>query len=221
MLCRMRGSRPALLLGAGALLLLVVVAARGRSAVPSHLDDGGLDYGLPPFSPNRPANPNSGLKYVVAEPETFGAVVAWVAGGVFVLAVVLSVLAALRARKRNRIGIGDVVDPVEGTVDTVLRLRLKEAVEEARETLAEPEREPGDAVIRAWVTLENAAEHKRAPHQTATEFTISLLAKETADEEAVRQLRTLYHRARFGHRSDERDAAAAREALDRILVTIR
>ncbi|HEX6352140.1 DUF4129 domain-containing protein [Actinophytocola sp.] len=217
----MRGSRPALLLAAAAVLLLVVVAARGQSAVPSHLNDVQIDYGLPPAKASDPGNPNNGLQYVVDDPVTFGAIVAWVAGGLFVLALVLSVLAALRARKRNRVGVGDVIDPVEGTIDTVLRLRLKEAAEQARETLARPEGEPGDAVIRAWVTLEHAGEHTRAPHQTATEFTISLLAKETADEEAVRQLRTLYHRARFGHRSDERDAAAARDALDRILATIR
>jgi hypothetical protein len=217
----MRGSRPALSLAAAALLLLVVVAARGQSSVPSHLNDVPLDYGLPPFSPAKPGNPNTGLRYVVDEPETVGAIIAWTAVGLFLLAVVLAVLAALRARKRNRIGVGVVVDPIEGTIDTVLRLRLKDAVEQARDTLASPGGGPGNAVIRAWVTLENAAEHKRAPHQTATEFTISLLAKETADEEAVRELRTLYHRARFGHRDDESDAAAARDALDRILATIR
>jgi hypothetical protein len=87
--------------------------------------------------------------------------------------------------------------------------------------LARPGGDPRDAVIRAWVTLESATEHQRAPHQTATEFTVALLEKETADEDALRELRTLYQRARFGHHSGESDAAAAKAALDRILATIR
>jgi hypothetical protein len=137
------------------------------------------------------------------------------------LAVLLTVLSALRNRKLSRVGIGDVIEPVEGTIDTVMRMRLREAVEQARDILARPGGEPRDAVIRAWVALEGATEHTRAPHQTATEFTVALLEKETADEEALRELRTLYQRARFGHHSDVTDADAARTALDRILATIR
>ena len=68
---------------------------------------------------------------------------------------------------------------------------------------------------------ENATDHGRAPHETATEFTVSVLTKETADEAALRELRTLYHRARFGHHSSESDAEQARAALDRILATLR
>lgn len=114
-----------------------------------------------------------------------------------------------------------VTESVEGTIDTVMRLRLREAVEQARDTLVRAGGAPRDAVIQAWVTLESATDHGRAPHQTATEFTIALLAKENADEGALRELRTLYQRARFGHRSSERDADQARTALDRILATIR
>jgi hypothetical protein len=42
---------------------------------------------------------------------------------------------------------------------------------------------------------------------------------ENADD--LRELRTLYQRARFGHHSGAGDARQAREALDRILVTLR
>jgi hypothetical protein len=198
----MRGSRRALSVAAGALLLLVVLVARGESAVPSHLNDFEIEQGLPFLKGGGDSSGSSyGLQYSPNDVELAVKVVMGLAAVMLLL--------------------GDVDEPVEGTIDTVMRLRLKEAVQQARDTLVREGGEPRDAVIRAWVTLENATEHRRAPHQTATEFTVSLLAKETADEDALRELRTLYQRARFGHHSDEHDADVARRALDRILATIR
>lgn len=220
MLFRMRGSRPALLLAAAALLLVVVFAARGESSVPSSLTDLTLERGLPSVPLNGTNTPSLSTPFHIdADPNLVANIVIVLVVLTLVLAIVLSVLSAWRTRRAA--GIGDVIEPVEGTIDTVLRLRLKEAVERARDLLARPGGEPRDAVIRAWVTIEGATEHRRAPHQTATEFTVALLEKETADEDALRELRTLYQRARFGHASDESDAAAAKTALDRILATIR
>jgi len=227
MLSRMRGPRPALSLVVAALLLLVVVVARGRSAVPAHIRDLPLERDLPrAASPPVTVTPDSnktvpGLQYSANDPVLFAKVVLGIAGVLVLTALVLSILSWLRNRLRNRGGVGTVVDPLENTIDTVMRLRLKEAVTEARDLLTRAGGEPRDAVIRAWATLENATDHRRAPHETATEFTISLLEKETADETALRDLRTLYHRARFGHDSSETDAQQARTALDRILATIR
>ena len=221
MLSRMRGSRRALSVAAAALLLLVVLVARGESAVPSAMIDTPIEQGLPFLSGGSNSGSGYGLQYSPNDVELAVKVVIGLAVIMLLLAVGLSVLAAIRNRLRNRGGIGDVTDPVEGTVDTVMRLRLKEAVTQARDSLVRAGGEPRDAVIQAWVTLENATEHSRAPHQTSTEFTVSLLAKETADEDALRELRTLYQRARFSHRGDETDADAARQALDRILATIR
>jgi hypothetical protein len=218
----MRGPRPALSLVVAALLLLVVVVARGGSAVPGHVRDLPLQPGLPPvaLTPNTDTS-SPGLQYSANDPELFAKVILGIAGVLILTALVLSILSWLRNRLRNRGGIGAIVDPLEGTIDTVMRLRLRAAVTEARDLLTRAGGEPRDAVIRAWATLENATDHRRAPHQTATEFTISLLEKETADEAALRDLRTLYHRARFGHHSSETDAQQARTALDRILATIR
>jgi hypothetical protein len=220
MLFRMRGSRPALLLAAAALLLLVVFVARGESAVPSSLTGLTLERGLPGITLHG-APPGGGSPvHIDADPTLVAKIVVTLVVIALVVALVLSILSARRGRRRA--GIGDVIaDPVEGTIDTVMRLRVREAVEQARDMLARPGGEPRDAVIRAWVALESATEHTRAPHQTATEFTVALLEKETADEDALRELRTLYQRARFGHHSDTSDAAAARAALDRILATIR
>jgi Domain of unknown function (DUF4129) len=220
MLARMRGSRRALAVAAVALLLLVVLVTRGESAVPSQMHEPRIEQGLPFLS----GGDRSGASYLQYSPndvELAAKVVIGLAVVMLLLAVGLSVLSAIRNRIRNRGGVGDVDEPVEGTIDTVMRLRLREAVQQARDSLVREGGAPRDAVIRAWVTLENATEHKRAPHQTATEFTVSLLSQETADEAALHELRTLYQRARFGHLGDEHDAVAAGRALDRILATIR
>jgi hypothetical protein len=225
MLFRMRGSRPALLLGAAALLLLVVLAARGESPVPFR----GTGVRLPRGDPeadddaaedvfNLPTVNNGDTPATVPEHSGLsGDIIVWVAVVLVVLACVLSVLSWLRTRRR--VGVGDVLDPVEGTVDPDMRLRLRNAVEQARDLLARPGGESRDAVIKAWVTLENATEHRREPHQTSTEFATVLVNDENADD--LRELRTLYQRARFGHHSGAGDARQAREALDRILVTLR
>lgn len=220
MLSRMTGSRPALLLAAGLLLLLVVLVARGESAVPSSMNDVPLERGLPPTVLEGGRGVSTGLQFAPNDPALFGKIIIVLAVIVLLLAVVLSALTALRNRKLRRGGVGVVIDPVEGTIDTVMRLRLKEAVTQARDLLARAGGVPRDAVIQAWVTLENATEHRRAPHQTATEFTVALLEKESVDEGALRELRTLYQRARFGHEGGEGDASRARSALDRILATI-
>lgn len=220
MLSRMRGSRRALSVAAAAFLLLVVLVARGESAVPGELIAPRIEQGLPFISSGTNSGGDYGLQYSSNDVALAAKVVIGLVVILLLVAVGLAVLSAMRNRLRNRGGVGDVVEPVEGTIDTVMRLRLKEAVTQARDLLVRAGGEPRDAVIRAWVTLENATEHTRAPHQTATEFTVSLLTKETADEDALRELRTLYQRARFGHGGDERDADAARQALDRILATI-
>lgn len=214
----MGGKRSALLFAAAA-LLLVVVAARGASPVPSSINDLSLERGLPPLSLSGGSGGGGGLT-TTGDPALVTKIIVGLVILMAVLAVVLSVLSMLR--RRRLLGVGHVIEPVEGTVDTIPRFRLKEAVEHARDILAREGGTPGDAVIEAWVSLESAAEHKRAPHETATEFTVALLEKENADEAALRELRTLYQRARFGHTEIDADSAArARAALDRILVTIR
>lgn len=204
---------------AAASLLLVVVAARGASPVPSSVNDVSLDRGLPPLSVT--GGP-SGVRGSTAapDPELAAKVVLVLLVVLALTAVVLSVLSFLR--RRRLVGVGHVTGPVEGTVDTVSRIRLKEAVVAARDLLTRAGGRPGDAVIAAWVTLENATAHRREPHETATEFTVALLAKENADEAALAELRTLYQRARFGRGAVDADSAAhAGAALDRILATLR
>jgi hypothetical protein len=215
----MGGKRSALYFAAAA-LLLVVVAARGASPVPSAINDVSIDRGLPPVTISGADFAGNGPLSSPGDPEVLAKIAVVLVIVLALLAVVLSAISAWRTRRR--LGVGHVVEAVEGTVDNVPRFRLKEAVQEAREILAREGGAPRDAVIEAWVTLENAADHKRAPHETATEFTVALLEEENADEAALRELRTLYQRARFGAGTVDDDSAdRARDALDRILATIR
>jgi len=76
---------------------------------------------------------------------------------------------------------------------------------------------PGDAVIAAWMALETAAARggvERDPAQTASEFTLALLDRTSADPRAARRLLARYHAARFStHDVTAADVAAARDAL--------
>src|SRR5262245_17485605 len=128
MLSRMRGSRLALLLVSAAVLLLVVLVAHGESAVPSSIANPGIQPGLPPVRMTRGDTSGTGLQYSSNDPELFAKVIIGLAGIMIVLALVLSILSALRNRVRNRTVVGVTADPAEGTIDTVLRVRLRDAV---------------------------------------------------------------------------------------------
>jgi hypothetical protein len=76
---------------------------------------------------------------------------------------------------------------------------------------------PRDAVVAAWVALEDAAARAgahRNPAQTPTEFAGAVLATTPAPPTAVARLRTLYQRARFTDRPIDRATVnQARAAL--------
>ncbi|MFE7506325.1 DUF4129 domain-containing protein [Promicromonospora sp. NPDC057488] len=83
---------------------------------------------------------------------------------------------------------------------------------------------PRDAVVAAWVALEEAAERagtRRDPAQTPTEFTSTVLAATPAPPDATARLRTLYQRARFTDRPVDTTAVTqARTALADIARTL-
>ncbi|MFD6141406.1 DUF4129 domain-containing protein [Promicromonospora sp. NPDC060271] len=102
------------------------------------------------------------------------------------------------------------------TDDTVDLPELQDAVTRALAHLDGHAR-PRDAVVAAWVALEEAAARAgahRDPAQTPTEFTGTVLANTPAPPAAVARLRTLYQRARFTDRPIDRTAVTqARTAL--------
>lgn len=82
-------------------------------------------------------------------------------------------------------------------------------------------REPADAVVRAWLGLQETAEESgivRRASETPTEFTSRIISGAFADDSAVRTLLRLYLRTRFGdHPVTEQDVSEVREALRKLV----
>lgn len=98
--------------------------------------------------------------------------------------------------------------------------KLLTGIELALQALDE-QREPADAVVRAWLGLQATAEESgivRAASETPTEFTTRILSGAFADDSAVRTLLRLYLRTRFGdHPVTADDVAEVREALAQLV----
>ncbi len=105
---------------------------------------------------------------------------------------------------------------------------MAEGADAAVEALRTRRLPPRDAIIAAWVALEDAAAGSgvvRDPADTPTEFTLAVLDATPVDGGAARTLLALYLHARFSTDAmSERDvaaAAAAAEVLARDLTTAR
>ncbi|HEX3679353.1 MAG TPA: DUF4129 domain-containing protein [Galbitalea sp.] len=82
----------------------------------------------------------------------------------------------------------------------------------------ETDRTPRDAIVRAWVGLQEAAEDSgvsRRPSETPTEFTARVFTAVNANRTAADTLLALYLRVRFGrHPADAEDLRSARDAVE-------
>jgi hypothetical protein len=145
----------------------------------------------------------------------------------FGLAVIIASIFTTRVRRARRRASGITATEQSdgdggidaGTGAVLLRGAVAAARLELRQRRSGP---PSDAVVAAWLRLEEAAAESgfaRAPHQTPTEFTTGVLAKHLGAQDAVGQLRELYQRARFGRAGTvtEADADDAHDALEAIL----
>jgi hypothetical protein len=83
--------------------------------------------------------------------------------------------------------------------------------------ILDEERVPGDAIVQAWLGLQEAAEEsgiQRRGAETPTEFTLRIIGRVPTDRAAITILLNSYLRVRFGdHPATERDVEAAREAF--------
>jgi hypothetical protein len=99
---------------------------------------------------------------------------------------------------------------------------LRTGIELALQVLDE-QRDPADAIVRAWLGLQETAAESgivRRPAETPTEFTSRILSRAFADDRAVRTLLRLYLRTRFGdHPVTTEDVAAVRAALQELVRT--
>ncbi len=98
--------------------------------------------------------------------------------------------------------------------------RRSSAASTAHLTTLGEDRTPRDAIERAWLGLQEAAEEsgvQRRAAETPAEFTQRVLARVHADDEAARTLLTLYLRVRFGDTPvTVGDIAVARRSLERL-----
>lgn len=99
---------------------------------------------------------------------------------------------------------------------------LRRGIEQAL-VLLDGEREPADAILKAWLGLETTAEEsgiQRISSETPTEFTTRILRRVSTDDKAIRTLLRLYLRARFGdHPVTAADVGEARLALEGLMST--
>ena len=156
---------------------------------------------------------------VPAPDLTWLAIVITVIGAAAVVLVLLRLLAYLRRpREKEPDEPGTTADygEVEPEPDLpVLRDGVRTAVEQLRAVGP-----PRDAIVAAWLAMEDAANRSgvpRRPAQTPTEHATAVLDRTAADRRATQRLLHLYHRARFSTQdpqpADVEDAAAALEDL--------
>lgn len=179
-----------------AALLIVVAAASGSSPITlvDRLND------RPPAEQRAPALevplPQE-LPDVVAVP--FTVYLLFLTGLVlFGLVGIILSIELPRWRRRRRGARGVEIEGFEADTSVPALQRVEKALQEFTN---HPHRPPRDAVIAAWLALEEA--EQRQAHQTPTEFTERLGVDATV-------LRNLYQRARFGH--EDVTAAQAEEA---------
>jgi len=153
-----------------------------------------------------------------------------VIGALLAALVLYLVLRVIRARLRRahppalgslepaEIETSAVVEDEADAAAPVMRHGLQLALDALEE-----EREPSDAVVRAWLGLQEAAEIsgvQRRAAETPTEFTTRVLTRVHADGGAARELVDVYQSVRFGgHPITSRDVALAHDAVTRLLAS--
>jgi hypothetical protein len=228
------GRTPAIVLGAAVLLVVIAVGAALQ---------GRFNFGGPLWSPDdpqlgtqKPVTPTPQPPQTAA-PSTRHVGSAVVFNWVPILVVLGILVAALVAFiiwrwARRRMGSGAPkafstltagTDAVEMEPEAAADLpTLRRGLDLAGDVL-EREREPRDAIVRAWIGLQEAAEDSgmsRRPAETPTEFTSRVFSSVHADRSAADTLLAVYLRVRFGtHPATAEDVRVARDAVAALSAT--
>jgi hypothetical protein len=168
----------------------------------------------PPASRSSTANPD------------LGKILLWIAVGIAAIVVVLLLrrwLAGRPSRATLRVPEVAVLSTSAAEIEVEPEAPvIRRGVEQALRLLDE-EHEPGDAVMQAWLGLQESAEDSgivRRPAETPTEFTSRIMSRAFADDRPIRTLLTLYLRTRFGdHPVTADDVTRARAALQGLVAT--
>ncbi|WP_050758179.1 DUF4129 domain-containing protein [Xylanimonas cellulosilytica] len=210
----------------GTALLLAVVVGGAAAGEYWRLDPTAAPTFDAPVLPPPPPPPDPAPSMLPVPPGTGAGSTPWFLLALLVLAVVLLLLGTAYAVRQMLAGraepMPEPMDPdilvsgvhaAAGTIDLPV---LVDAVEAALARL-DAAGTPTDAVVAAWVLLEEAAAAhgwERHPSQTSTEFTAQLLDVSPAPPEHTATLRGLYQRARFtDHPVTPEHVAQARTAL--------
>ena len=190
---------------AATVLAGAATATPWRFALPDRLfPTGEAEATTPP-----PAPAPTGAPEAQSTPDalTVVAVVLAVAGALLILALlvllarrVMTARAAPAEEETDDLPAGDAV--AAGDAPAIPLADLQDAVQRALRHVDDAAT-PHDAVVAAWVALEDAAaDHgtTRDPAETPTEFTGRLLAATPAPPASVAELRALYAEARFTRR---------------------
>jgi hypothetical protein len=146
-------------------------------------------------------------------------------GGVVVLAILAALvrLLLLRTRRADRMnvaGLGaDSRAPSEADA-LIVQSALAKAIDILR---AEADRDPGNAVVKAWQSVQDAAANaglKRRPAETATEFTARILYRSRRSAAPISVLLALYHQVRFGEHTPGADEISAAQHALAVLVEL-
>lgn len=206
---------PALLPAALVAVLLALVVLVAPSVGSWDFDGPGVDISGPTSAPEEEVSPDT-------EPESFNdeellvppeqypgephAIWGIIATTLFVLAglavAVMLVLLILRNRRTRapQVQGGERDVAAETSLEDQVPI-MRAGTEHARSALTDPDVEPAEAIIAAWLALEDAAARsgmRREPSDTPTELTVQVLQRTQADPGATTELLRLYHRARFG-----------------------
>jgi hypothetical protein len=219
----------------GALLAVLLVAVAGISGTAHFTGARWIPHWFVSWRPSNPSHPPHTLRpgtttLAVARSARgsgpLGSTILWILATLVVIAIGVMVWRWWQGRRAGRAKRWDAVTvgaPTRAPAASEIEAgapALRTGVELALEVLDE-QREPTDAIVRAWLGLEETAEASgisRQPAETPTEFTSRVLRRSSADDSAVRTLLRVYLRTRFGeHPATDDDVAAVRAALEELI----
>jgi Domain of unknown function (DUF4129) len=225
------GIRPPIIVAVAALFCVIMAIGAGLEGrfifsgpIWSPPDGGDQPVKLTTSTPQPVPPPSSAVPRVIHPAVTFSWVPIAIVMAILVLAT-LFVIVLLWIRKHPRRGAprqfstvdADAEDVIVGQEATPDLPTLHRGLARASEVL-ETARTPRDAIVRAWVGLQEAAEDsgvRRRPAETPTEFTTRVFAAVDADKKAADTLLALYLRVRFGsHKAGAEELKAAKDAVE-------
>lgn len=166
-------------------------------------------------APDTPTTQPHGL----FDPTTILIAISALAAAAIVAAILLGVR-ALRRRRRGETSTADLsplsAEPVDTPPATPAPARLARGIQRSLDIL-DTAVDPQDAVIAAWLGLQESAEdagYSAQVSETPAEFTVRVLARDDSIARDLRELLGLYQDVRFGdHRATASDITRARDAL--------